>query len=91
LVAEITQKRRIIDPQSGAEAKFFGGCTMIVGPQGEVRYVISKNIGNQQRLDDQLEFQRHSGFWETGGTRYKMRGYAHQLAHIKRSSPSDRS
>lgn len=58
LVAEVIQRRHVTDPATGRSAIFYGGSTIIVGPKGEVRYVISKNTGNNQRLDQQLMFQR---------------------------------
>jgi len=81
VVAEITQRRQIVDPETGKQGKFFGGCTVILGPEGEIRYLISKNINDQQRLEHQLKFQRTSGFWVVDGDRYKMSGYSHQLVH----------
>jgi len=81
LVAEITQRRRVVDPATGMESKFFGGCTVIIGPEGEIRYIISKNVRNQARLDRQLAFQRGSDYWETTGDKYTLRGYANELAH----------
>jgi hypothetical protein len=87
LVAEITQRRMARDPETGAAAKFVGGSTVILGPTGEVRFIISKNIGNDERLSRQLAFQRESGYWGLTGGQYRMRGYAHQLAHHATSEP----
>jgi hypothetical protein len=85
LVAEITQLRLVKDAKTGNIAKFFGGCTVILGPEGDVRYLISKNINNQKRLEAQLEFQSSSGYWLAENGTYKLRGYAHQLAHQRSS------
>ena len=85
LVAEITQRRNVIDPETGLKSKFFGGSTVIIGPEGEFRYIISKNLMNPDRLSRQLDFQRHSGFWHDDGKSFKMRGFSHQLAHRERS------
>jgi hypothetical protein len=82
LVAELTQQRTVTDPVTGIAAKFFGGCTLIVGPEGEVRYSISKHIRSENRLGRQLAYQRDSGYWAEAGGRYEMRQYAHQLAHL---------
>jgi hypothetical protein len=81
LVAELTQRRMASDPVTGASAKFLGGCTVIVGPEGEVRYIISKNVRNDDRLRRQVAYQRESGFWSSEHGQYKMRGYAHALVH----------
>lgn len=86
LVAEITQQRAVVDPETGLAAKSFGGSTVIIGPEGEVRYVISKNVGNEERLAGQLQYQRANGkYWkhDQESKRFKMAGFAHQLAHKK--------
>lgn len=63
LVAEITQRRIVRD--SGGNFEFFGGATMVVGPNGEVRYVICKNILSEARLSRQRDYVNHQGrrFW----------------------------
>jgi hypothetical protein len=83
LVAEITQQRLVTDPETGMQAKFYGGSTVIVGPLGDIRYVIAKNISDEQRLTEQLDYQRTTRFWKQDAAtgRYRMAGYAHQLAH----------
>src|SRR5262249_52394189 len=42
LIAEVTQRRITVDKTTGVRAKFTGGSTIVIGPRGEVRYVISK-------------------------------------------------
>jgi hypothetical protein len=82
IVAELTQRRAVTDPAHGnIGAKFFGGCTLIVGPEGDIRYSIAKSIRSRRRLARQLDFQRQSGFWAERDGRYAMRQYAHLLAH----------
>jgi hypothetical protein len=48
LVAEVTQRRVV--RRGGRELHYYGGATVILGPQGEVRYVISKSVMNEERL-----------------------------------------
>lgn len=81
LVAEITQRRRVYDRQTGLSSKFFGGCTVILGPEGDIRYIVSKSVNNQDRLARQLDFQRTSKYWTMTDDRYALRGYANELAH----------
>ena len=82
LVAEITQRRRVDDAATGVSSKFFGGCTVILGPEGEIRYIISKNVNNKERLARQLDYQRsQSQYWSAADGQYALRGYSHQLAH----------
>lgn len=54
LVAEVTQARRI----PGEPSPFYGGATVILGPAGEVRYLVSKSVTNQERLNRELAFRR---------------------------------
>jgi hypothetical protein len=63
LVAEITQRRTVRDRSGPFD--FFGGATVIIGPKGELRYVIAKNILNKKRLEEQRKFMRGPGksFW----------------------------
>ncbi|PTY08354.1 peptidase M4 [Opitutaceae bacterium EW11] len=67
LVAEITQSRRV--ERGGVRFDFFGGATAIVGPRGEIRYLISKNILNEARLERQREYIAGPGkdFWMRDG------------------------
>jgi hypothetical protein len=86
LVAEITQQRTVIDSQTGLAAKFFGGCTVIIGPEGEIRYVVSKSLDSEGRLVRQLDYQRvNEKLWKRDEKekRFKMAGFSHQLAHRK--------
>lgn len=59
LVAEVTQ-RRVVRTSDGNFA-VYGGATMLVGPKGDVRYVIAKNIRNEERAARQREFAMGPG------------------------------
>ncbi len=87
LVAELTQHRPIRDPHTGAEANYFGGCTLIIGPEGEVRYVVSKGIQNAARLKRQVEYQRRSTLWSTVENRYVLTGDPHRTMHERFVAP----
>lgn len=67
LVAEVTQRRRVRG--DGGAFDYHGGATVVLGPRGEVRYVIAKNVLNRERLARQREFLRGAGsrFWEEAG------------------------
>jgi len=73
LVAEVTQRRIVRDQNGNPEFDFYGGATVILGPKGEIRYVISKNVLSEDRLARQRAFmQGENGqrFWEmTDGKR----------------------
>jgi hypothetical protein len=54
LVAEIVQRRWIMGP-TGQRCEFYGGSTVVVGPDGQIRYVISKSITNAERAAMQAQ------------------------------------
>ena len=54
LVAEVTQRQTMV--YRGQRMPFLGGATVILGPHGEVRYVISKSVLSQSRINDQTTF-----------------------------------
>ena len=55
LVAEVVQTRHVSRPELG-ECQFLGGATIILGSEGQVRYVVAKNIKNEKRILRQLKF-----------------------------------
>ena len=74
LVAEVTQRQTVF--QGGRPMPFLGGATVLLGPQGEVRYVISKWVGSEGRIKDQAAFvdsEAGQAFWELtrGGLRQR--------------------
>lgn len=84
LVAEVTQRRRVRDPKTGTGALLFGGATIIVGPLGEIRYVIAKSVMNQQRLDRQFAFQAQSDFWQKTDGQYRLAGDVLGMLHKRK-------
>jgi hypothetical protein len=56
LVAEVSQKRTVKGGDGYPDFDFFGGATIILGPQGEVRLVVTKSVKNKDRLADQRMF-----------------------------------
>jgi hypothetical protein len=64
LVAEVTQRR--IVRRDGMSFEFYGGSTIIIDPQGVIRYVISKRVNNEARLERQRAFMLGPGrrFWD---------------------------
>ena len=63
LVAEVTQLREV--RLDGETVDFYGGATVILGPRGEVRYVIAKSVLNEARIERQHGFMRGAGkrYW----------------------------
>jgi hypothetical protein len=65
LVAEVTQ-RRIVET-NGADISFYGGSTVILDPNGEIRYVIRKSVLHSARLEQTRSFIReHPELWALG-------------------------
>jgi hypothetical protein len=54
LVAEVTQRQTIT--HKARPMPFLGGATVILGPTGEVRYVISKSVVSPSRISHQTDF-----------------------------------
>jgi hypothetical protein len=84
LVAEITQ--RCAMPARGTTPSFevFGGSTVIFGPDGDIRYVISKSAIGHDRLSRRLEFmasQSGKQYWSVVGNRYAMNGPMFSMLH----------
>jgi hypothetical protein len=86
LIAEVTQTRVVRDHVSGMESEFTGGATIILGPQGEFRYVVMKSVLNQRRLGKQLDYQRSSAFWNVRNGRLIPAASPLRLAHECRRS-----
>jgi hypothetical protein len=63
LVAEIMQ-RRWIEGAAGQRYEFIGGSTAIIGPEGQIRYLIIKSITNAQRATMQARYLDSGGTWE---------------------------
>lgn len=82
LVAEVTQCRIVRDPKGSFHS--YGGATVIIGPQGELRYVIAKNILNEERLAQQRKFIRGPGkhFWITKERAMQPVPNAFKLLHL---------
>jgi hypothetical protein len=83
LIAEVTQTRFVRDRSTGAECEFTGGATVILGPNGEFRYVVMKSILNRRRLEEQLDFQRTTAFWERRDGRLVPCANPLQLVHLR--------
>lgn len=66
VVAEVTQRRLVRIEGSEHVMNFFGGSTIIIDPDGNIRYVVSKRITNNDRLNEQKAFLE-----SPEGARYK--------------------
>ena len=68
-VAEVVQFRHVHLP-GGRSLSFFGGSTVILGPKGDVRYIIRKRVDDENRIRKQIEFMETTGssLWNQAGT-----------------------
>ncbi len=60
LVTEVTQVRRVRGRDGQPDVDFIGGATVIIGPDGGIRYTISKSVLNEERLKRQSDFAASS-------------------------------
>lgn len=85
LVAEVTQRRLV--RHDGLHFEAYGGATIIIGPNGDVRFVIAKNLLNTRRLERQRDFISRGGaaYWvaDADGTRVPRRN---TLRHLHEQS-----
>jgi hypothetical protein len=56
LIAEVTQRRKVRGRNGERGFEFLGGSTVVIGPDGNVRYVVSKSVLNEERLKRQRAF-----------------------------------
>jgi hypothetical protein len=65
LIGEVTPRQLL--SLDGRHIEFYGGLTIILVPNGEVRYVVSKSSVNTERVKKQLDFVSTAAgkkFWE---------------------------
>jgi hypothetical protein len=84
LVAEITQVL-VTRPVDGAPSyRLIGGSTVILGPEGEVRYVISKSAVGSDRLRRRRQFMdspQGQQFWRIDAERYVQKAALFSMLH----------
>lgn len=56
LVTEVTQTRKVRGRSGDRGFDFLGGATVVIGPDGHVRYVVSKSVLNEERVKRQRAF-----------------------------------
>jgi len=91
LIAEVTQ-RRTAHAADGTPYDFYGGSTVILGPDGEVRYTINKRICQQEREKNQRQFMDESreNLWSRREGRIVPCALAFARLHKDRSMPPSR-
>ena len=86
-IAEIIQARRVVDPSNGAHGSFLGGSTVVIGPDGNIRYIIGKGVLSERRFERQLAFQRESPMWQLHDGEYRQAAPSLALMHRLASPP----
>lgn len=73
LVAEVTQTCTV--RQEGDLFEMNGGCTIVLDPQGDIRYAIYKSLDSERRRARQHAAMRGPlrEFWERSGRRFRQR------------------
>ncbi|MCU1262331.1 MAG: hypothetical protein JWO80_5216 [Bryobacterales bacterium] len=82
LVAEVTQRQTAL--HRGRPMQFLGGATAIIGPKGEMRYVISKSVTSESRMLSQkayLDSDAGNALWETTRAGLRPRPEMLRLLH----------
>jgi hypothetical protein len=79
IVAEITQTR------TKERGEFVGGATIIIGPDGKVRYTVVKRVDNDRRL------QRERKYTRGGGAKQLDLRHLHRLPKPRRSRVKSRA
>ena len=90
LVAEITQPRHVAGKPGAPAFSYRGGCTVILGPTGEVRLLVSKSVVGEQRAQRRRAFlgsELGQRFWRTERGRYARRGNMFMLLHTGAGAP----
>ena len=86
LVAEITQELVTRATSDTASYRLIGGSTVIIGPEGEVRYVISKSALGCDRLQRRRQFMdspQGQQFWRIDDERYVQKAPLFSMLHEK--------
>ena len=75
-VAEIVQERSVRGGNGREAFNYYGGCTVILGPNGAVRYVISKSVTGKGRLERRQAFlQSEAGkrYWQNVNGKFQFK------------------
>ena len=91
LVAEVTQSRSVKARDGCEPFEYHGGSTIILGPNGEIRYVILKSLVGRDRLERRSEFLQSpigQQYWEVRAGLLEPKKRLFRLLHNS-GSPSD--
>ena len=85
LVAEVTQRRTVA--REGERFTFYGGATIILGPDGDFRYIIGKGVRNHRREEAQWSYMRQQGqpYWRVADGEWRPEPRPFRVVHGGRS------
>lgn len=90
-IAEITQECIVPPGRKHLGFSYWGGCTVVIGPDGDVRYTVLKSVLGEGRLERRREFleqdARSARFWLARGRRYELRGRVTRQLHQRTAPP----
>jgi hypothetical protein len=84
LVAEVVQACRMAPADGGAAFPVYGGSTVILAPDGTIRYVISKSVLGEGRLERRARFlasMQGQRYWKVEGGEYRVKARFFGLLH----------
>jgi len=84
LVAEITQERHVQASRHGPAFSYRGGSTVLIGPGGDVRYVVLKSVAGAKRLERRRNFllsEQGRKYWKVEAGRYLQLSDVFKLVH----------
>ncbi|HWI12685.1 MAG TPA: hypothetical protein VNT02_00445 [Burkholderiales bacterium] len=84
LVGEVIQRCDVPTEHGLRRYPVYGGSTVIIGPEGEIRYSISKSVAGVGRMQRRLEFlTSESGrqYWACTENRYRQKGELFRMLH----------
>jgi hypothetical protein len=84
LVAEVVQACRVVPKDGGAAFPVYGGSTVILAPDGTIRYVISKSPLGEGRVERRALFlasAQGQRYWKVEGGEYRVKARFFGLLH----------
>ena len=90
LVAEVVQRCQVAG-WGGASFPVDGGSTVIIGPDGTIRYIISKSVLGAGRVERRARFLAGPGgqrYWKAEGGAYRPRAAFFTMLHAHASHPA---
>ncbi|WP_332877358.1 hypothetical protein [Massilia sp. S19_KUP03_FR1] len=92
LVAEVVQRCQLAGP-GGASFPVDGGCTVIIGPDGAIRYIISKSVLGAGRLARRAQFLAGPAgqrYWQVEAGAWRPRDAFFSMLHAEHGVASRR-